>query len=114
MHPTTTMLRFSLAALVIALAAPALADSAEALCTITPKGETVEPDKRECVFSQRQGYVDIRFAGEDTFFLELSPLEGAGNFSDINGKPAYRKKGLGSDGVVFDTDIGIVRVYWGR
>jgi hypothetical protein len=96
------------------LISPALADTSKAECTITPPGETVEPDKRDCVFSQRQGYVDIRFADEDTFFLELTPLEGIGNFNDINGKPAYRKKGLGSDGVVFEAEIGLVRVYWGR
>jgi hypothetical protein len=98
--------------LLAASTAPAFADTVPADCTITPKGETVEPAKRECLFSQRQGFIDIRFVGEEVDVLELEPLEGAGNFKDQNGDPAYRRKGLGDDGQVFETTQGIVRVYW--
>jgi hypothetical protein len=94
------------------LTTPAFADTAAADCTITPKGETTEPEKRPCTFGQRQGYVDVRFVGEDENFLELSPTQGAGNYLDQNGDPAYRNKGLGNKGLVFNGEFGTVRVYW--
>jgi hypothetical protein len=113
MQRTFAMLRApSIVALLVTLTGPALADSTTGFCTITPKGETVEPDKRECWFSQRQGYVDIGFADEQSAFLSLEPLEGVGNYKDSGGKAAYRKKGLGDKGIVFDAEIGTVRVYW--
>lgn len=115
MQRTSRMLRTALiAALMATCATPALADFSFAACTITPPGEAVEPARRDCIFSQRQGFIDIRFEDDEALFLSLTPTEGAGNFKDINGKPAYRQKGLGSEGEVFETEIGLVRVYWGR
>ena len=115
MQRTFAMLRaLPIVALLVTLTTPVLADSTTGFCTITPKGETVEPDKRECWFSQRQGYVDIGFADEQSAFLSLEPLEGAGNYKDSQGRPAYRQKGLGDKGTSFDTELGLVRVYWDR
>lgn len=91
---------------------PAYADTSAADRTITPKCETTEPEKRPCTFGQRQGYVDIRSVGEDANFLEFAPAEGVGNYADQDGKPAYRNKGLGDDGLVFTTEQGVIRVYW--
>lgn len=101
-----------LALFLFLFATPVYADSAAADCTVTPAGETVEGAKRPCMFSQRQGYVDLRYDGEDANFLELTPIEGIGSYTDQNGKFAFRQKGLGDKGQVFRTELGIVRVYW--
>lgn len=94
------------------LAAPALAASSTGECTVTPKGQKTEPSWRPCWFYQAQGHVMIGYEDEDAF-LDLMPAGGVGTFTDLNGKAAYRNKGLGDKGVVFNGEIGTVRFYWG-
>lgn len=102
-----------LAALLCLLAIePATADSLQSRCSIAETKEA-DPEPRPCMFSQRQGYVDIRWLDESETFLELSPIEGVGMYVDADGRPAYRRDGLGSDGEIYETSLGFVRVYWG-
>jgi hypothetical protein len=107
-------MRLTLLPILLVLATPALADTAQARCSFTPKGQKTEAEIRPCVFSQRQGYVTIRFADEDDFVADLSPTEGAGNYLDQNGDPAYRKRLAGHDGHVYDLTTGRIKVYWGQ
>jgi hypothetical protein len=107
------MLRSTAAIVLLSiLATPAFADSSTGLCTLTPKGEKVEPAKRKCWIYQAQGHVVVGYEDEDAF-LDLMPTEGLGNYTDPDGKPAYRNKGLGDKGVIYRGEFGTVRFYWG-
>jgi hypothetical protein len=109
-------MRLSVAVLMASLSLlavqPALADSLQSRCSIAETREAT-PEPRPCMFSQRQGNVDIRWLDEDKPFLELTGIEGVGMYVDAEGEPAYRRKGLGSDGTIYETSLGFVRVYWG-
>lgn len=101
-----------MASLSILAVQPAAADSLQSRCSVAMKGDP-EPAVRPCMFSQTQGNVYIRWLDEDEPFIALTGIEGVGMYVDGEGEPAYRRKGLGSDGQIYETRLGLVRVYWG-
>ncbi len=87
------------------------ADSTEARCDIYPAGEDHASAMLACTFSQRQGYVTI--TREDGVVHDLSPAgDTPGNFTDAQGRPAYRQSGLGDQGLIFRLADESVYVYW--
>jgi hypothetical protein len=101
-----------LAAIAIGLStAGAHGDTVDARCDVYPAGEDRASAMLPCSFSQRQGYVTITRA--DGVVHELSPTgDIPGNFVDANGAPAYRRTGLGEDGLIFQLPAESVYVYW--
>jgi len=105
--------RISIVAILILgnLAGTVLADTADAVCEIYPKGEDHTDVTIPCTFSQRQGYITIRRS--DGVTHELSPLDdGPGNFTDQNDQKVYRQSGLGDQGLIFRFPYESVYVYW--
>ena len=103
--------QFHALVLLSGLAAPAGADTTQARCDIYPKGEDRASAVLACDFSQRQGFVSIQRA--DGVRYELKPSDDvAGNYSDQDGRPAYRQSGLGRDGLIFRLATESVYVYW--
>jgi hypothetical protein len=95
----------------LSLAAPVGADTTEARCDIYPKGDDHASATLACDFSQRQGYVSIQRA--DGVRYELQPSDDvAGNYTDQDGRPAYRRSGLGNKGLIFRLADESVFVYW--
>jgi hypothetical protein len=93
------------------LPAAARADSAQAQCAFQPLGATEVGAKMPCTFSQRQGYVDIDIEGGKSY--SLSPIGNTpGTYKDAEGKPAYRRAGLGSKGLILKLSEGDLYVYW--
>jgi hypothetical protein len=104
---------FSILALIAfaSWAVPTAADWTEARCDIYPKGSDTLDKMVRCTFGQRQGSITI--TREDGVTHELSPVGDApGNFRDQDGRPVYRRSGLGSEGQIFRfPDISIF-LYW--
>ena len=95
------------------LTGPAGADTAHARCDIYPKGSDQASATLACDFSQRQGYVTITRA--DGVVYDLRPVgDSVGNYTDADGKVAYRQSGLGRDGLIFRLANESVYVYWDR
>ena len=93
------------------LAAPAAADSTEALCEIYPAGSDTLDKMVPCTFSQRQGHVTI--LRDDGVTHDLTPTgDTPGDFLDQDGHAAYRQSGLGSEGLIFRLRDQSVFVYW--
>ena len=89
----------------------AWADWTDARCDIYPKGEDRASAVVPCVFSQRQGYINIDRS--DGVSYDLSPKgDRPGNYTDKNGQDVYRKSGLGKDGLIFQFPTESVYVYW--
>ena len=64
---------------------PAVADSAEADCEVRERGERKRGQSGPCLFSQRQGYVDIRLNNGKEY--SLSPQQGKdGVYKDQEGR----------------------------
>ena len=100
-----------LAASVLLMASAAHADTVSARCDIYPKGSDRASTVVPCTFSQRQGYVSIDRA--DGVRHELTPRgDQPGSYVDQNGKPAYRKSGLGKRGQIYRLARESVYVYW--
>ena len=100
-----------LAALLFTVALPATADTTEARCDVYPKGQDRATSTGACRFSQRQGFVSIQWPDGKRY--ELHPdAKVAGNYTDQDGKPAYRQRGLGKDGLIFRMATESVYVYW--
>jgi hypothetical protein len=107
------MRRYFLTAVVVAgaWAAPAAADTTDAVCVIYPAGSDHSDVMMPCTFSQRQGYITI--ARSDGVTHDLGP-EGdtPGNFDDQDGRRVYRQSGLGDQGLIFRFPDESVFVYW--
>ncbi len=87
------------------------ADWTDARCDIYPGGEDRASAVVPCVFSQRQGYINIDRS--DGVSYDLSPRDDRpGNFKDQNGQDVYRKSGPGKDGLIFQFPAETVYVYW--
>ena len=100
-----------LTAVMAAWTVSATADTADARCDIYPRGEDHASKMIHCTFGQRQGYVTI--TREDGVFHDLSPVGDApGNYTDQDGRPAYRESGLGDQGLIFRLADESVYVYW--
>ena len=109
MQPTFVFSGLSWAASLISPGA--VADWADARCDIYPKGEDHASASIPCVFSQRQGYINIDRS--DGVSHDLSPQgDGPGHFKDADGKEVYRQSGLGEAGLIFRFGGESVYVYW--
>jgi hypothetical protein len=90
----------------------ARADSAPALCELLPKGSALPTALRACLFSQRQGFINVQLAGGTRH--EFSPQAAPGAFGDAQGRPVQRFAGLGKRGQQFRLADGrTLRVLWG-
>lgn len=73
----------------------AVADSAEANCEVRERGDLKRGQSGPCMFSQRQGYIDIRLTNGMTY--SLSPQEGkAGVYKDQEGRRVKRTEAGGN------------------
>jgi len=72
----------------LAGAATALADTAEAMCEVTKHGDTKKAASGPCDFSQRQGYVSINLRNGER--LELAPTNKPQEFKDEKGNKVVR------------------------
>jgi hypothetical protein len=98
-------------AILTATAGAAKADTASAACEVYPAGEDHTDVLIPCTFSQRQGYV--RIERSDGVTHSLSPSGDApGNYTDDEGRSAYRQSGLGDRGLIFRMAEETVYVYW--
>jgi hypothetical protein len=89
----------------------ALADTADAACEVYPSGEDHTDVLIPCTFSQRQGFVTI--ARSDGVTHSLSPAgDTPGNYTDDDGRTAYRQNDLGNRGLIFRMPDETVYVYW--
>jgi hypothetical protein len=107
------MRRYFLMAAVLAgaWAAPAAADTTDAVCVIYPAGSDHSDVMIPCTFSQRQGYVTI--ARSDGVTHDLDPVgDLPGNFDDQEGRRVHRQSGLGDQGLIFRFPDESVFVYW--
>ncbi len=101
----------ALAIILSAAATGARGDTVDARCDIYPAGQDQADAMLPCRFSQRQGYVTI--TRDDGVVHELSPTgDIPGNYLDASGAPAYRRSGLGEDGLIFQLSAESVYVYW--
>jgi hypothetical protein len=66
----------------------AMADSADAECVVHERGEKKQNQSGPCLFSQRQGYVDIRLANGKEY--NLSPQDKPDVFKDQKGQRVKR------------------------
>ena len=100
-----------LAVALTAFSSAAQADWVHARCDIYPKGEDHTSVVIPCVFSQRQGYINIDRS--DGVSHDLSPRgDLPGNYTDKNGRAVYRNSGLGERGLIFQFPNETVYVYW--
>lgn len=93
------------------LVSSAQADSAPARCDLYKKGDDHAYATVACNFSQRQGTVGIQIADGERY--DLTPTgDLPGNYTDADGRPAYRNSGLGDQGVIFRLHDKSIFVYW--
>jgi hypothetical protein len=95
----------------LSISIEARADAVEARCDIYPKGTDQASASIACTFSQRQGFIHItRSDGKEH---DLSPHgDQPGNYLDQSGEPAFKKSGLGKEGLIFQLADESVYVYW--
>jgi len=100
---------FSFAALL--LSASAMADWTDARCDVYPRGEDHTDVSIPCVFSQRQGYININRS--DGVSHDLSPQDDdPGHYRDQKGEDVFRKSGLDNAGLIFQFRHETIYVYW--
>lgn len=100
---------FSWAALLVSPGASA--DWTDARCDVYPRGEDHTDVPIPCVFSQRQGYINIDRS--DGVSHDLSPQgDDPGHYKNAQGEDVYRKSGLGKAGQIFQFRQETVYVYW--
>jgi len=75
--------------------APAIADSAEAMCEVRKDGDTKHGASGPCSFSQRQGYIDLDLRNGDTY--SLAPGKNAGHYKDQKGNKVVRTVSGGTE-----------------
>lgn len=110
MKVSTRSLPAGAAALLLAAAGAARADTVDARCDIYPKGSDQAAKVVACTFSQRQGFVGIDRA--DGVRHDLSPKGAAGHYVDAQGRPVTRQSGLGKKGQIYRLPDESVYVYW--
>ena len=71
-----------------------LADEQRADCEVREHGDKKKDQSGSCLFSQRQGYIDIRLNNGKTY--SLSPQGRADTFKDQDGKTVKRTEASGS------------------
>lgn len=96
----------------VGIAYAAKADTVAAHCDIYAPGDNYPTLSRNCTFSQRQGFIDVRLDSGRVF--DFSPVgDQPGNFVDAEGNAVYRQAGLGTDGQIFLLSDGAkLYVYW--
>lgn len=100
---------FSWAALLVS--SGAMADWTDARCDVYPRGEDHTDVSIPCVFSQRQGYINIDRS--DGISHDLSPQDDdPGHYMNQKGEDVYRKSDLGKAGLIFQFSQETVYVYW--
>ena len=106
-----TSLGAGLALVLVFFSSVAQADQVSARCDIYPRGEDHGGTVVPCIFSQRQGYINIDRS--DGVAYDLSPKgDRPGNYTDRNGKDVFRNSGLGDKGLIFRLPNETVFVYW--
>lgn len=81
-------------AALVAIPLPAVADEAQAECEVRERGEKKKGQSGPCLFSQRQGYIDIRLNNGKTY--SLSPQNKAAHYKDQDGKNVKRTEASGN------------------
>jgi hypothetical protein len=93
------------------LIAGAHGDSMQSRCGYSADPEVTPESYQSCVFSQRQGYINIYFG--DTSVHDFSPDgDNPGTFLDQDGHRVYRKKGLAERGQLFMLQDNYLYVLW--
>ena len=77
------------------IAAPAYADSAEAMCEVRMHGEEKRGQSGPCTFSQRQGFIDLDLRNGDTY--SLSPGNRPNHYKDQMGNKVVRTHAGGNE-----------------
>lgn len=73
---------------------PIFADESQADCEVRERGDKKRGQSGPCLFSQRQGYIDIRLNNGKNY--SLSPHGGANKFRDQDGKRVERIEASGN------------------
>lgn len=74
---------------------PVYADDASATCDVREHGEKKKGQSGPCLFSQRQGFIDIRLTNGKEY--KLSPKEGKANvYTDQDGRRVERTEAKGN------------------
>jgi hypothetical protein len=103
--------RYTFLLMLAIIALPAIGDTTQARCEIRSLDQQLVKEAMPCSFSQRQGYVNI--SREDGISYELAPTgDSPGRYTDNDGRQAYRKRGLGQEGLIFQLSDELVYVYW--
>jgi hypothetical protein len=76
------------------LGGPLAADEQQAECEVREHGDKKKGQSGPCLFSQRQGYIDIRLNNGKTY--SLSPQGGSNKFRDQDGKSVKRTEASGN------------------
>jgi hypothetical protein len=101
-----------LALAVIFTAVPTVhGDSVNSRCGYSKRADADPETYHPCVFSQRQGYINIG-VGSDTPHLFSPDGDFAGTYLDQAGQRVYRKKGLGKHGQLFQLSEQYLYVLW--
>jgi hypothetical protein len=88
-----------------------LGDSVRSRCGYSERAGADPETYHPCVFSQRQGYINISIEG-DTPHLFSPDGDLAGTYLDQAGQRVYRKKGLGERGQLFQLSDQYLYVLW--
>ena len=88
-----------------------LADSMRSRCGYSDSANQAPDAYQPCVFSQRQGYINVSFAGDVKH--QFSPDgEAPGTYLDQDQNRVYRKKGLAERGQLFQLPHRYLYVLW--
>lgn len=89
----------------------ARADAVRSECGFSNNPDTRPEQTSSCIFSQRQGFINIRIDGGTE--LELAPVgEQPGNYRDQDNNPVYRQRGLADQGQLFKLPDSYLFVLW--
>ncbi|MEP4485508.1 MAG: hypothetical protein ABJ013_07770 [Halioglobus sp.] len=89
----------------------ALSDSVRSRCGYSERADAEPETYQPCVFSQRQGYINISI-GSNTPHLFSPDGDSAGTYLDQEGQRVYRKKGLDGRGQIFQLSGQYLYVLW--
>jgi len=88
-----------------------LADSIGSQCGYSDSADKAPATYEPCVFSQRQGYINVSVGGDVKH--QFSPDgEAPGTYLDQDGNRVYRKKGLAEPGQLFQLPNRYLYVLW--
>lgn len=87
------------------------ADTTSARCSFSDTPDKAPTQLSQCTFAQRQGHVAVQFS--DGLKIDLTPVgDSPGNYTDGQGRAAYRRSGLGDSGIKFKLADTTLFVYW--